>query len=84
MRLADTSPGDGSLVGGEPSQSLWSRLLVSVLRLGDYLQSKIHLFLLLKIKLSLNRHIGFNVIFAAVYYNVILVFCDVIILLVYM
>ena len=32
----------------------------------------------------LNRHIGFNVIFAAVYYDVLLVFHDVNILLVYM
>ena len=32
----------------------------------------------------LNRQIGFNVIFAAVYYDVLLVFHDVIILLVYM
>ena len=32
----------------------------------------------------LNRHIGFNVIFAAVYYYVLLVFHDVNILLVYM
>ena len=32
----------------------------------------------------LNRHIGFNVIFVAVFYDVLLVFHDVIILLVYM
>ena len=32
----------------------------------------------------LNRHIGFNVIFADVYYDVLLVFHDVNILLVYM
>ena len=32
----------------------------------------------------LNRHIGFNVIFDAVYYDVLLVFHDVNILLVYM
>ena len=31
----------------------------------------------------LNRHIGFNVIFAAVYYDVLLIFHDVNILLVY-
>ena len=33
---------------------------------------------------QINRHIGFNVIFAAVYYDVLLIFHDVNILLVYM
>ena len=32
MRFADVSPGVGSLVGGEFSQSLGARLLVSALR----------------------------------------------------
>ena len=32
VRFADVSPGVGSLVGGEFSQSLGARLLVSVLR----------------------------------------------------
>ena len=32
MRFADISPGVGSLVGGEFSQSLGARLLVSALR----------------------------------------------------
>ena len=32
MRFADASPGVGSLVGGEFSQSLGTRLLVSALR----------------------------------------------------
>ena len=33
MRFADVSPGVGSLVGGEFSQSLGARLLVSALRM---------------------------------------------------
>ena len=53
--------------------------------MGDYLQSKIHLFFFSwQSNERLNRHIGFNVIFAAVYYDVLLVFHDVNILLVYM
>ena len=53
---------------------------------GDYLQSKIHLFVFFSWQSNerLNRHIGFNVIFAAVYYDVLLIFHDVNILLVYM
>ena len=52
---------------------------------GDYLQSKIHLFFFSRQSNErLNRHIGFNVIFAAVYYYVLLIFHDVNILLVYM
>ena len=39
---------------------------------------------LIYLLICLNRHIGFNVIFAAVYYDVLLVCHDVIILLVYM
>ena len=52
---------------------------------GTYLQSKMHLFFYpWQSNERLNRHIGFNVIFAAVYYDVLLVFHDVNILLVYM
>ena len=50
----------------------------------DYLQSKIHFFYSWQLNERLNRHIGFNVVFAAVLYDVHLVFRDVIILLVYM
>ena len=51
---------------------------------GDYLQSKILFFFSWQSNERLNRHIGFNVIFAAVYYDVLLVFHDVNMLLVYM
>ena len=64
MRFTDISTGVGSLVGGEFSQSLGSRLLVSVLGLWG----------LFAIKECLNCHIGFNVIFAAGHYDVFVFF----------
>ena len=85
MRFTDTSPGVGSLVGRELPQSLGSRLLVSVLRLeGTICNPRYICFYSWQSNERLNRHIGFNVIFTAVYYDVLLVYRDVIILLVYM
>ena len=85
VRFTDTSTGVGTLVGGEFSQSLGSRLLVSVLRLwGLFAIQDTFVFFSWQSNERLNRHIGFNVIFAAVYYDVLLVFHDVNILLVYM
>ena len=84
MRFTDTNTGVGTLVGGEFSQSLWSRLLVSVLRLWGLFAIQDTFFFSWQSNERLNRHIGFNVIFAAVYYDVLLVFHDVNILLVYM
>ena len=85
VRFTDTSTGVGTLVGGEFSQSLGSRLLVSVLRLwGTICNPRYICFFSWQSNQRLNRHIGFNVIFAAVYYDVLLVFHDVNILLVYM
>ena len=51
---------------------------------GGYLQSKLHLFYFWQLNGRLNRHIGFNVIFAAVIMIFCFVFHDVIILFVYM
>ena len=88
MRFADTSTGEGLLVGGEFSQSLWSRLLVLVLRLWGLFCNPRYIccfvFFSWQSNEHQNRHIEFNVIFAAVYYDVLLAFLDVIILLVYM
>ena len=80
MRLIDTSTGVGTLVGGEFSHSLGSLLLVSVLRLwGLFAIQDTFVF-----TLGNQMDALFNVIFAAIYYDVLLVFHDVIILLVYM
>ena len=85
MRFTDTSPGVGSLVGGEHSQSLGSRLLVSALRLeGTICNPRYICFYSWQLSERLNRHIGFNVIFAAVYYDDLLLYHDVIILPLYM
>ena len=86
VRFTDTGTGVGTLVGGEFSQSLGSRLLVLVLRLWGLfaIQDTFVVFFSWQSNERLNRHIGFNVIFAAVYYDVLLVFHDVNILLVYM
>ena len=84
MRFTDTSTGVGTLVGGEFSQSLGSRLLVSVLRLWGLFAIQDTFFFSWQSNERLNRHIGFNVIFAAVYHDVLLVFHDVNMLLVYM
>ena len=79
MRFTDTSTGVGTLVGGGFSQSLGSRLLVSVLRLWGLfaIQDIFVCFFSWQSNERLNRHIGFNVIFAAVYYDVLLNFHDV-------
>ena len=51
MRFADVSPGVGSLVGGEFSQSLGARLLVSALRaVGATCNLDITCFLVMTIK----------------------------------
>ena len=87
VRFTDTSTGVETLVGGEFSQSLGSRLLVSVLRLWGLFAIQDTFVCFSSSWQSnerLNRHIGFNVIFAAVYYDVLIVFHDVNILLVYM
>ena len=87
MRFTDTSTGVGTLVGGEFSQSLGSRLLVSVLRLWGLFAIQdtfVVFFFSWQSNERLNRHIGFNVIFAAVYYDVLLIFHVANLLLVYM
>ena len=84
MRFTDTSPGVGSLVGGELSQLLGSRLLVSVCDWRGLCATQDTFgFYSWQLNERLNRHIGFNVIFAAVYYGDLLVFRDVVILFVY-
>ena len=77
MRFADTSTGVGSIT--------WvTSPGVGFALVGIICNPRYICFYSWQSNESLNRHIGFNVIFAAVYYDVLLVFYDVIKLLVYM